>query len=177
MSKEHQISEYTALKLEQSNRILLREAALHINIVITITAFGMLSKGQNEELLPFIVPVVNLVIYWIYHNNDFYINRIRKYIQTIAIKGEDVEERSAYPWEQRYKDKGFSRFTRKIASFAVVATVFFVPSGYYIWTRLPTPYPASIFEIVWCLIPIFYIVAIVGMVRQSSLNRDRWTDE
>lgn len=77
------IAEYQALKEEQSARITLRETALYFNVGIFLSFVAVIYSVNDGSHLSYFVlsSYVSSIMFWVYFNNDYYVNTIRLYIE------------------------------------------------------------------------------------------------
>lgn len=126
--------EYSALKQEQAARIGLRENALYANIAVSasvITLFFQPGFKFPKELLQ-VLPFISGIMFWIYFNNDHYVNLIGRYISTELEKRlvETSTEhsanptRSAFHWEEYHRIPTMARWVRKTIAVGVLFVSF-----------------------------------------------------
>ncbi len=122
------IAEYTALKTEQAQRIVLRDTCLYISITANTTIAGIYTQQQTQDpkLLLFI-PFASTLLFWIYATNDNMITQIRRYIVSNVVPklsvGDEALKDGLFGWETVRRKRTFSRFVSKfIRLFAVWIT-------------------------------------------------------
>jgi len=155
------VEEYSALKQEQTQRIALRDASIHINIVTSVTILGFVVATDHVEDLLFSVPIVNFTLFWIYYINDHYIHAIRLYLG-----GAERANKPAYKWETIYAPDGLGTLLRRLASVVVVSIAFFaIPTYYLASTSIPRPSFGGAF-ISWLSVVALFALSVVGYFSQ-----------
>ncbi len=141
------LAEYTALKSEQGTRITLRDSALHVNLLVSISILAFVFSVSDEDVSSaplLILPFSSAVLFWIYYTNDIYVNLIRSYIveylgpQITSERRSDLRETSnassdnhtkvpVFEWEGIHRRFGFGRATRKMFSVFASLIAFVLP--------------------------------------------------
>lgn len=85
-SKAALLAEYTALKNEQTQRIVVRDTVLYVSITAN-TAIAAIYQQQNQDSrILLAIPFVSTLLFWIYATNDSMITQIRRYIVTNIVQ-------------------------------------------------------------------------------------------
>lgn len=127
--------EYAALKSEQTTRMTLRETALYLNIIVTISIFAVYFQSEvGKQAILLCVPSVSLILFWIYRSNDAVVTIIRNYIKHEL----DVGRRDSSPnetkthwfgWETYHRRISIGRVLRKVVNLFVGSLSFLGPSA------------------------------------------------
>jgi hypothetical protein len=118
------LAEYTALKSEQAQRIVLRDTCLYISITANTTIAGVYTQqqAQDPKILLFI-PFASTLLFWIYATNDDMVTRIRRYIVKNIIPRLSASDETLFGWETVRRRWSIGRFVSKfIRLFAVWIT-------------------------------------------------------
>ncbi len=77
-----ELFEYAALKQEQTARLALRETALYVNlaVLLSLLAARVQAVVVLDDKVMLMLPYLSGIMFWIYYNNDYYINGISAYI-------------------------------------------------------------------------------------------------
>jgi hypothetical protein len=80
-SKAALLAEYTALKNEQTQRIVVRDTVLYVSITANTAIAAIYQQQQNQDpRILLAIPFVSTLLFWIYATNDSMITQIRRYI-------------------------------------------------------------------------------------------------
>lgn len=125
--------EYSALKSEQAARIRLRETALYLNIVVTISIFAAYFQAvSSKHSILLCIPNVSFVLFWIYRSNDAVITNIRKYIRAELDLGRqlsmgDKKGSDWFGWERYHRQLTVGRVVGKVVNLFVGSLSFLGP--------------------------------------------------
>ena len=131
--------EYAALKQEQIARIGLRETALYANLAVSASVLAVFFQDKFDltDQILLLMPFVTGVMFWIYFNNDYYVNFIGDYISndlTNQILGSapadhaktQRETAPLFGWEQFHKRRTVTRRARKFVGAVTLLVSFMV---------------------------------------------------
>ena len=186
------IAEYAALKEEQSSRITLRETALYINIVIFVSFLAYVSdKLDTIGALPYVgLTYISLITFWIYYNNDLYVNKIGDHVvknltreakRLIEIDRTPEQaihsvpsETVAFPWEGERQKTARSFFNRVIKAFALFLS-FLAPPSLGLFASVEMIHAEWYQSFAWGLALIFVLIILLGLVELTFAKRARVT--
>ncbi|MEL6371636.1 MAG: hypothetical protein AAFY84_01355 [Pseudomonadota bacterium] len=131
-SADVDLAEYSALKEEQIGRIALRDGALHVNIVVSLSLFAFgVSEEQNRIIPLLLVPYSSLILFWIFYTNDTYVSRIRHYVEEVtrpALKAK-LQLPDPLAWEAVHRRVSLGRVFRKTLTAVVLLLSFVGPAS------------------------------------------------
>ena len=127
-SKAALLAEYTALKNEQTQRIVVRDTVLYVSITAN-TAIAAIYQQQNQDpRILLAIPFVSTLLFWIYATNDSMITQIRRYIVTNIVhklSGDDENNTNGlFGWEYLRRRRTFVRLISKIIRLLAVWSTF-----------------------------------------------------
>ncbi|MGO8779994.1 MAG: hypothetical protein ACLQKK_13945 [Rhodomicrobium sp.] len=127
------IAEYTALKNEQTQRIVLRDTVLYVSIGANaaIAALYIQQKHPDPRILLFI-PFASTLLFWIYATNDGMITQIRQYIVSNIVSrlsetGKEYND-SLFGWEYLRRQRTARRLVSKLIRLLAVWFTFSIAS-------------------------------------------------
>jgi hypothetical protein len=125
------IAEYTALKNEQAQRIVLRDTCLYVSIGANTAIAGVYTQQQSHDprILLFI-PFASTLLFWIYATNDSMITQIRRYIisNIVSELSEQKYKGSPFGWEYLRRRRTPSRLISKLIRLMAVWFTFSIAS-------------------------------------------------
>jgi len=125
------IAEYTALKNEQAQRIVLRDTCLYISISAN-TAIAAVYTQQHDPKILLFIPFASTLLFWIYATNDSMITQIRRYIVTnLVSKLSETDEKHKdilFGWEYLRRRRTLSRLSSKLIRLLAVWFTFSIAS-------------------------------------------------
>ena len=127
------IAEYTALKNEQTQRIVVRDTCLWISISANTAIAAVYSQLQSHDprILLFI-PFVSTLLFWIYATNDSMISQIRRYIVTHIVpklsQSDQKYRDSLFGWEYLRRQRTPRRIISKLIRLLAVWSTFSIAS-------------------------------------------------
>lgn len=136
IEKDIILEEYKVLKLEQLERIKIRDNLIYISLGVfgAIFSYAMYSGITNmgdRSLVLLLLPTVSLVLSWVYINNDEKVSHIGKYIRkelTPKIKELlDTDDSIIFGWET-YHRSDYKRVTRKAMQVTIDIIAFAMPA-------------------------------------------------
>lgn len=182
------IAEYGALKEEQSSRITLRETALYINIVIFVSFLAYVSdKLDTIGALPYVgLTYISLITFWIYYNNDLYVNKIGDHVVKNLTReakklvefdhtpeeaaNSALSEQVVFPWEGERQRTARSFFNRTIKAFALFLS-FLAPSALGLFASAEMLHTNWYQLIAWGFALIFVLFIFLGLVELTFSKR------
>jgi hypothetical protein len=123
------LAEYTALKNEQTQRIVVRDTVLYISITANTAIAAIYQQQQNHDMrILLAIPFVSTLLFWIYATNDNMITQIRRYIVANIIpkwaaNGEN-NDGGLFGWEYLRRRRTLSRFLSKLIRLLAVWSTF-----------------------------------------------------
>lgn len=120
--------EYEQLKLEQRQRIAMRDNLLYA----TLGSYAVVVAGalQVQDIrLILLLPLVCLILGWTYYINDNRITAIGRYIETVIVPPLTPDPAAGWPifaWERAHRSER-GRWFRKIWQTGVDLTAFILP--------------------------------------------------
>ena len=130
-SAQVDLAEYSALKEEQIGRINLRDAALHINIIVSLSILGFVYTDiQSRYLVLLFLPFSSLVLFGIYYQNDAYVSRIRMYVEQVLRPSLQKMANAPDPlaWETLHRKLSVGRVFRKLLGAFMLIVAFVGPA-------------------------------------------------
>jgi hypothetical protein len=128
-SKAALLAEYTALKNEQTQRIVVRDTVLYISITANTAIAAIYQQQQTQDArILLAIPFVSTLLFWIYATNDSMITQIRRYIVTNIIPKWSASggnnESGLFGWEYLRRRRTLSRFLSKLIRLLAVWSTF-----------------------------------------------------
>jgi len=128
-SKAALLAEYTALKNEQTQRIVVRDTVLYVSITANTAIAAIYQQQQNQDpRILLAIPFVSTLLFWIYATNDSMITQIRRYIvSNIVQRFSDGGEENAinlFGWEYLRRRRTFVRLISKMIRLVAVWSTF-----------------------------------------------------
>lgn len=163
------LCEYSALKEEQSGRITLRDTALYISIVVSLTGYGMYFNVDNDskKFVLWVVPVTTAVLFWIYYTNDLFVGRIREYVvnlgEKLGLGGQ------AFGWETAHREGDNERLGRRILNTVALVCAFVAPTLAALVLLDPGAGQGRLWQAGFALVCILLALVVVGILRLSDL--------
>jgi hypothetical protein len=127
------MAEYTALKTEQAQRIVLRDTCLYVSITANTAIAAVYAQQQNHDpLVLLFIPFASTLLFWLYATNDSMITQIRQYIvSNIASKLSEPDGKlkdSLFGWEYHRRRRTLSRIVSKVTRLLAVWFTFSIAS-------------------------------------------------
>ena len=123
------LAEYTALKNEQTQRIVVRDTVLYVSITANTAVAAIYQQQQHHD--PYIllaIPFVSTLLFWIYATNDSMITQIRRYIVVNIIPKWSADGENSgsglFGWEYMRRRRTLSRFLSKLIRLLAVWSTF-----------------------------------------------------
>jgi hypothetical protein len=122
------LAEYTALKNEQTQRIVVRDTVLYVSITAN-TAIAAIYQQQNRDVqILLAIPFISTLLFWIYATNDSMITQIRRYIVVNIIPKWSADGENSgsglFGWEYMRRRRTLSRFLSKLIRLLAVWSTF-----------------------------------------------------
>ncbi len=120
------IAEYTSLKNEQSNRLLVRETVLYTSIIINAAIMStQYSSSPSSFYYLLAIPFSALLLSLLYSSNEIKINHIRDYILKMlrpkigqALNMSDASE--IFQWENYHRERKSAFNIQKIGRLSLI---------------------------------------------------------
>jgi hypothetical protein len=108
------LAEYTAIKSEQAQRIVVRENAVYINVA-ALTAIWSISfqDWPDRSVTLLLVPFISALMLWVYSQNDYFVSRIKHYVRKIESEYPGI----SFGWESYHEQDTRRRIRRIISGF------------------------------------------------------------
>lgn len=119
------MAEYTALKNEQAQRIVIRDTCLYISISANTAIAAVVAQQQNHPLqLLLFIPAASTLLFWLYATNDSMITQIRRYIINNIIPNlaslDQKYKAKLFGWEYLRRRRTFGRVVSKLCRLLAV---------------------------------------------------------
>lgn len=181
-----ELLEYSALKQEQSTRIVLRETALYANLSVAAAAvigyFEADSSFTTQFLL--LLPPVSAVMFWIYFNNDYYVNELGSYVSNVLDRrlrslleptaadaaANETRGTAFFNWEEFHRRKSFSRSVRKSAQLVTLAMCFLALPVFAVAMAYAEASTQSLFLALWSFDVAITLFVAAGVLWLSSVS-------
>lgn len=114
------LAEYTALKAEQTQRLVLRDNCFYVSITANAAIIAAYTQQQtpNPQTLLYI-PLISTLLFFVYASNDGMITQIRRYIVTNIVPklSDSSEQQSAaiLGWEYLRRRRTIARILSKLS--------------------------------------------------------------
>ena len=135
------IAEYTALKNEQTQRIVLRDTCLYISVSANTAIAAVYTQQQQSINILLFIPLASTLLFWIYATNELKVTHIRKYIQSHIIPCfSELDEKykaNLLGWEYLRRKQTFGRLVSKLCRLLVVWSSFSGASIVALYTTAP----------------------------------------
>jgi hypothetical protein len=128
-SKAALLAEYTALKNEQTQRIVVRDTVLYISITANTAIAAIYQQQQNHDpSILLAIPFVSTLLFWVYATNDSMITQIRRYIVSNIVQrfsgGREENASNLFGWEYLRRRRTFVRLISKMIRLIAVWSTF-----------------------------------------------------
>jgi hypothetical protein len=129
MPKAALLAEYTALKNEQTQRIVVRDTVLYVSITANTAIAAIYQQQQHHDpRILLAIPFVSTLLFWIYATNDSMITKIRRYIVVNIIPKWSADGENSgsglFGWEYMRRRRTLSRFLSKLIRLLAVWSTF-----------------------------------------------------
>lgn len=117
------LAEYTGLRIDQTQRFLLREIAFYLSLFANVAIVTIYELQAHEPRFLLLIPFASLILFWAYAANDSDIRQIKRYIATeIAPKltGNADASNALLGWDQLRRGWLLPRLFSNILNFAVL---------------------------------------------------------
>jgi len=136
------MAEYSALKNEQTQRIVLRDTCLYISISANIAIAAVVAQQPNHPIQVLLfIPLASTLLFWLYATNDLMVTQIRKYIiGSIIPKLSQLDQKyqsNLLGWEYLRRRRTIGRFVSKLCRLLAVWSTFSGASMIALWVNAP----------------------------------------
>jgi hypothetical protein len=123
------LAEYTALKNEQTQRIVVRDTVLYVSMTANTAIAAIYQQQQHHDpRILLAIPFVSTLLFWIYATNDSMITQIRRYIVVNIIPKWSADGKNSgsglFGWEYMRRRRTLSRFLSKLIRLLAVWSTF-----------------------------------------------------
>lgn len=126
-SKAALLAEYTGLRIDQTQRFLLREVAFYLSLFANVAIITIYELQSHDARFLLLIPFASLILFWAYAANDSDIRQIKGYIANeIAPKlgGAAGGPGALLGWDQLRRGWLLPRLFSSILNFAVLWITF-----------------------------------------------------
>jgi uncharacterized membrane protein len=125
------LSEYDALKREQTARIGFRDQLLYATLTAVAAVAAVTATAGRLELL-LVLPLAGVVLGWTHLHNDHMITEIGCYVRDrlgprLAGLVDDATDLPMFEWETEHRHRGDRRVSRKWLQLGVNLSTFCLP--------------------------------------------------
>lgn len=163
------LAEYNSLKMEQLERIKVRDNLIYLSL----GSFGALFSFaiiQSQFYVTVLLPIVSFVLAWVYISNDSKVSQIGRYIQNHLSKqvNKELKITYAFDWENKFKITK-TRKLKKIFQFLTEIMTFIIPSTFSLFfLDLNKSFDLKIFIFNSILISISFILFCVYSYKKET---------
>ncbi len=120
------LAEYSALKHEQAQRIVLRDTCLYISISANTAIAAIYFQQQNSDgIILLFTPFASTLLFWVYATNDSMITQIREYILNHIVP---KPRGNLFGWEYIRRRRTITRVVSKFIRLVAVWCTFSIAS-------------------------------------------------
>ena len=121
------LAEYTGLRIDQTQRFLLREIAFYLSLFANVTIVTIYELQSHDPRFLLLIPFASLILFWAYAANESDIRQIKRYIANeIAPKlaGNALPNNALLGWDELRRGWLLPRLFSNILNFAVLWVTF-----------------------------------------------------
>jgi hypothetical protein len=121
------MAEYTALKNEQAQRMVVRDTCLYLSMIANLAIAAFYSVAREAQIL-LLIPFASTLFLSIYFLNDSMIGQIRRHIEASVLPKFSESDRQCdevlFAWEKLHRRWSIGGLLAKVARLAAVWVTF-----------------------------------------------------